>query len=60
MPIITHSFPAKSGDPFNNLTVEVTDDKVLIHVHSYEKSAVIALDYTEARRLAETIKKEMQ
>lgn len=60
MSIILHSFPSKTGDPFNNLTVEVTDDKVLIHVHSYEKSEVIALDRTEAQRLAETLLKEIK
>lgn len=59
MPVINHSFSDKSRDPFRNLTVEVTDDKVLFGVHSYEKSEVINLDHAETRRLIQTLEKEL-
>lgn len=59
MSVNAHAFSSKSADPFNTLKLEVTDDKVLIHVHTYEKSASIALSHEMAQRLVQTLKKEL-
>lgn len=59
MPVINHSFANQNNDPFSNVTVEVTDDKVLIGAHSYEKSVTVNLDHAEIRRLIVTLEKEL-
>jgi hypothetical protein len=59
MPVIKHSFAGLTGDPFSNLTVEVTDDKVLISSGSYEKEVTVALTHTETQRLIRTLNKEL-
>lgn len=59
MPVINHSFASRELDPFSNVTVEVTDDKVRIGASTYEKCVSVNLSHDEARRLVQTLTKEL-
>lgn len=59
MPTIEHSFNCQQGDPFSNLTLTVREDWVKIDVHEYERTSDITLSREDAKRLAETILKEL-
>ena len=59
MPVIQHSFRSMRQDPFNNLIVDVDDCQVDVTVHAHDHSVGIRLSHEEARRLAETLLKEI-